>query len=260
MKIIIPMTGYGSRFVAAGYHDLKPFIKVQGRPMIEWIVQGMYDEEDEFLFVCRAEHLRTMPWMKSYLLSLAPHAEIFPVEDWKKDGPVADVLRAEARIDAAAPVIINYCDFYMVWDWKKFQQEARERRCDGAVPCYTGFHPHLLPEKNLYASCRTDAEDNLREIREKYSFEQDKTKAKHSPGVYYFRSGALLKKYCRRLVAEDIRLKGEFYASLPYNLMVADGLSVWVPTNVEYFCQWGTPEDLAEYLFWTSCARRIEGK
>ena len=28
MNVIIPMTGYGSRFVAAGYKELKPFIKV----------------------------------------------------------------------------------------------------------------------------------------------------------------------------------------------------------------------------------------
>ena len=31
MQIIIPMTGYGSRFVAAGYKELKPFIKIQGK-------------------------------------------------------------------------------------------------------------------------------------------------------------------------------------------------------------------------------------
>ena len=41
MKIIIPMTGYGSRFAAAGYKELKPFIEVQGRPILQWIVEGM---------------------------------------------------------------------------------------------------------------------------------------------------------------------------------------------------------------------------
>ena len=51
MKIIIPMTGYGSRFAAAGYKDLKPFIKVQGIPVIEWIVKVKYADETDFLFV-----------------------------------------------------------------------------------------------------------------------------------------------------------------------------------------------------------------
>lgn len=53
MQIIIPMTGYGSRFVAAGYQELKPFIRVQGRPILEWIVKGMYPGESNFLFICR---------------------------------------------------------------------------------------------------------------------------------------------------------------------------------------------------------------
>lgn len=45
MQIIIPMTGYGSRFVAAGYKELKPFIMVQGKPIIQWIIEGMYPDE-----------------------------------------------------------------------------------------------------------------------------------------------------------------------------------------------------------------------
>ena len=103
----------------------------------------------------------------------------------------------------------------------------------------------------------TDSNDDLIEIREKFSFEKDKTKAKHSPGVYYFRSGRLLKRYCQRLVDSGQTLNGEYYASLSYNFMVQDGLKVWVPTNVDRFCQWGTPEDMSEYLFWTECVRRF---
>lgn len=256
MKIIIPMTGYGSRFVAAGYKELKPFIEVQGKPIIQWIIDGMYPGETDILFVCRKEHLDTIPDMREKLLGIALTAEIYAIDDWVKKGPVYDVLRASDCIPDDVPCIINYCDFYMYWDWSRFKKEVWERGCEGCVPCYTGFHPHLLPAKNLYASCLTDKEDNLVEIREKYSFSEDKTLAKHSPGVYYFRSGALLKKYCQKLVDSGQALNGEYYVSLPYNFMVKDGLKVWVPTNVEQFCQWGTPEDLEEYLFWTETVRR----
>lgn len=256
MKIIIPMTGYGSRFVAAGYKELKPFIKVQGKPVIQWIVEGMFPGEDNILFVCRKEHLDTIPSMKETLKNVAPKAELFAIEDWEKKGPVYDVLRASERIDDDDECIINYCDFYMTWDWETFKKTVRERKCDGCIPCYTGFHPHLTIKKNVYASCMTDEEDNLIEIREKYSFEEDKTKAKHSPGTYYFRTGALLKEYCTKLVKSGETLNGEYYASLPYNFMVKDGKKVWVPTNVDYFCQWGTPEDMKDYLFFTDSIRR----
>lgn len=249
-QIIIPMTGYGSRFVAAGYKELKPFIPVLGKTIIEWIVKEMYPGEMDFIFVCRKEHIDNIPEMKSFLQRIAPESQIVEIQDWVKKGPVFDVLRASELIDNDRPAIINYCDFYMSWDWKEFKEAVRDRGCDGCVPCYTGFHPHLIPEKNLYASCKTDENNDLVEIREKYSFEENKFKAKHSPGVYYFKSGALMKKYCQRLVDSGETLNGEYYASLPYNFMVHDGLKVWIPTNVKYFCQWGTPEDMQEFEFW----------
>lgn len=281
MNIVIPMTGYGSRFVAAGYKELKPFIKVMDRPIIEWIVKGMYPADVNLIFVCRGEHLRSDSAMRERLMALAPEAIIVSIEDWVKKGPVYDVLRAYRmlcqpqsgdggriktadgeiigwrEIDREDGFIINYCDFYMTWDYEAFVKGARERDCNGAVPCYTGFHPNLLPEKNYYASCLTDESDDLIEIREKYSFEKDKTKAKHSPGVYYFKNGAIMEKYCQMLTEhEECAINGEYYASLPYNFMVRDGLKVWVPTNVEYFCQWGTPEDMQEFVYWTDRIRQ----
>ena len=265
MNVIIPMTGYGSRFVAAGYRELKPFIKVMERPVIEWIVKDMYPSDVNIIFICRGEHLKEDPSMRERLLALAPEAMIVWIEEWVKKGPVYDVLRGyrelleRKAVSADEPCIINYCDFYMHWDYAAFAKEAAERGCDGAVPCYSGFHPNLLPEKNYYASCLTDVEDNLIEIREKYSFEQDKTKAKHSPGVYYFKSGAVMEKYCQILTEhEECAINGEYYASLPYNFMVQDGLKVWIPVNVEYFCQWGTPEDMQEFVYWTDLIRKTK--
>ncbi len=250
MKIIIPMTGYGSRFAAAGYKDLKPLIKVNGKPMIEWIVKGMYSQDDDFLFICRDEHLKNIPEMLPTLKRIAPDGKIFSVTDWKKKGPVSDVLRAADEIDDNEPCIINYCDFYMSWDREKFYHDIKECDCDGAVPCYTGFHPNLEPKQNLYASCRTDENGYLIEIREKYSFEKDKYQALHSPGVYYFKSGAIMKKYSRQLIDSGMTIKDEYYASLIYHFLVKDGLKVLVPANVIHFCQWGTPEDLRDYCFW----------
>lgn len=252
------MTGYGSRFVAAGYADLKPFIKIEGKPILKWIVDRIYPGEKNILFICRKEHLDNNPDMEGLLKEIAPTSRIYAVDNWLKKGPVYDVLRASEAIDDCEPAFINYCDFYMRWDWRTFKQRLEERDPDGCVPCYTGFHPHLLVQKNFYASCLTDDHDNLIEIREKYSYETDKTKAKHSPGNYYFKNGKTLKKYCQLLVNSKQELNGEYYASMPYNFMVQDGLKVWVPTDIEYFCQWGTPEDMQECLYWLNLMKGLK--
>jgi hypothetical protein len=144
----------------------------------------------------------------------------------------------------------------MHWDFEQFRGLMRASAAAGAVPCYTGFHPHLVPEKNLYACCRVDKADQLVEIREKHSFENDKSKARHSPGVYYFDSGKRLVDYSRRLICAGDSLGGEYYVSMIYNHLIADGLKVLAPANVAHFCQWGTPEDLGEFNYWTTVAAR----
>ncbi len=257
MQIIIPITGYGSRFKKAGYKKLKPFIKVHDKPMIEWVVKMFPGDKDNIIFLCKQTDLDSLPYIKTELNRIAPNAKIFSVKDWKKMGPIYDVLHASDIIYDHLPTIVCYCDYYMHWDYHKFKKEVIKRDSDGAIPCYTGFHPHLIPKKNLYASCKTDKNDNLIEIREKFSWEEDKTKTCHSPGIYYFKNGKILKEYSQRMINAKDSINEEYYASLPFNYLVKDKLKVWCPNNVTSFCQWGTPEDLEEHLFWIDNIRRF---
>lgn len=257
MQIIIPMTGLGSRFKNAGYEKLKPFIMVHNKPIIEWVVKMFPGDEDKITFICQKNHLDSLQYIEPELKRIAPNAKIFAITDWQKKGPVFDVLKASDIILNNSPAIICYCDFYMQWNYQLFKEQVAKRNCDGAIPCYTGFHPHLIPEKNLYASCKLDQDNNLIEIKEKFSFDKDKTKSHHSPGVYYFKTGEILKKYCQKMLdAKDV-INNEYYASLPFNYMVKDGLKVWCPQNILHFCQWGTPEDLQEYLFWINIIKKF---
>lgn len=252
-QLVIPMSGLGSRFTHVGFKDPKPLIKINGHPMIEWVLR-MFPGHEEPIFICRREHLDNTE-MREVLSSLKPRGRIVSIEG-AKTGPVAALLCAAEVIDDNQPVLVSYCDYYMHWNYKRFLDELDLAVYAGAVPCYTGFHPHLLPLHNLYASCRVIEGSDLIEIREKHSFEADKMYAFHSPGVYFFDSGRRLKIYGQRLIDSGDSLNGEYYVSMVYNHLLADGLRVQVPTCIEHFCQWGTPEDLAEYLYWTDLVRR----
>lgn len=247
MKVIIPMSGLGSRFIAAGYKDPKPLIKVHGKPIIEWVV-NMFSPDDEFVFICRDEHVRDTN-IVAELKKIKPDAEVFAIENHKR-GPVYAVSKIFDKIDDREPVLISYCDYYMRWDYQDFKKSVLKPEIDGSVPCYSGFHPNLLPKNNFYAGCRVDADNFLLEIREKFSFAEDKTKGLHSPGVYFFKDGKTLKKYFQMALDEDLSLNSEYYVSLVYQLMLRDNLKIYVHNKVDYFCQWGTPEDLRDYEFW----------
>lgn len=146
--------------------------------------------------------------------------------------------------------MVSYCDYMMQWSYRSFIERLQEFGCEGAIPCYTGFHPHLIPSENVYASCLKDKNENLIEIREKHSWTRDKTLSSHSPGVYYFKTGSLLKKYFKVAIDQKQITNGEHYVSLVYNQMVEDGLTVWCPDNVTHFAQWGTPEDMQASVYW----------
>lgn len=245
MQIIIPMSGSGSRFVAQGYRDIKPLIPVDGKPIIEYVI-GLFPGETDFVFICNQEHLEATP-LRETLQRLMPTGQIVSIAPHKR-GPVWAVLQAQAAIKQDQPVIVNYCDFNAVWDYAAFKAWTEQTNCAGAIPCYIGFHPHLLGP-NLYAACKTDAAKNLLEIREKFSWAEDKMQSYQSDGTYYFRSGELMQHYFQQAVTADINLNGEYYVSLIYNLLVRDQLPVKI-FEVKQFCQWGTPEDLQEFVYW----------
>lgn len=245
MQIIIPMSGSGQRFRAKGYQDIKPLIPVAGRPIIDYVIK-LFPGETNFIFICNEEHLTTTP-LRQILERLMPTGKIIGIAPHKQ-GPVWAVLQAQAAIKASEPTIVNYCDFNCVWNYVDFKQSLEQAQYDGAVVCYKGFHPHLLGS-NLYAGCRVDAQNRLLEIREKYSFTPNTMDSYQSSGTYYFRSGQLMKKYFQQQVDEQLTLKGEYYVSMAYALLLRDHLPVGV-YEIQQFCQWGTPEDLAEFIYW----------
>ena len=51
MQIIIPMSGIGKRFIDAGYKDPKPLIQVEGKPIIQHVVER-FPGETKFIFIC----------------------------------------------------------------------------------------------------------------------------------------------------------------------------------------------------------------
>lgn len=253
MQIVVPMAGSGQRFVRAGYQVIKPLIEVDGRPMIEHVV-AMFPGERDFVFIAAEPHLQHTP-LREVLERVAPGSTIVGIPPHRL-GPVHTALAAADHIRDDEPVIFNYCDFSVGWDYADFVRRLAALDPAGALTAYRGFHPHSLGP-NLYAYLR-EQNNYLLEIKEKGCFTDDRLNEYASSGTYYFRSGALLKHYFREAVERGLHTNGEFYASTPYNLLVDDGLPVYI-YELRHFLQWGTPEDLAEYRAWSDYFARAAG-
>jgi NDP-sugar pyrophosphorylase family protein len=257
VQIIIPMSGLGERFVAAGYEIPKPLIEVDGKPIIEHVI-NLFPGEESVTFICNNKHLchETMN-MQQILMQICPTGKIYEVPVEGREGPVHAVSLIFDEIVDDDEVIVSYCDYGTDWNYKEFLKDVRTRGAHGAVACYRGFHPHMLGTDN-YAFLKETSEGSrwMAAIQEKQPFTNDRMSEYASNGTYYFKSGAILKKYFKKVMDMGIKVKNEYYVSMVYNLLVADGLAVGI-FEIDHMLQWGTPYDLEVYNDWSRYFRNI---
>ena len=248
MQLIIPMSGVGERFKRAGYKIPKPLIEIENESIISHVVR-MFPGIESVVFICNEKHLKDNKLnMKDKLLAINPNSKIVSIEPHKK-GPIYAILKAMEFLNLDSPTIVNYCDFNCLWDFDSFKKHVQVTNCDGCVVTYQGFHPHMLRNTN-YAYLKLK-NDQIIDIQEKKPFTSSPMDEYASSGTYYFKSASLMKKYFIRTLNEDLNLNGEYYVSLSYKPMIHDRLKL-NNFNIDYFMQWGTPEDMEEYLWFSN--------
>jgi NDP-sugar pyrophosphorylase family protein len=216
----------------------------------------MFPGEKNIIFISDRRYAEDKS-LKDVFRRAAPDGAVFPIDSHNK-GPAYTIVSGGRNIDDFEPVMISYADFFMDWDYEGFKRFAEKTGTDSASVCYRGFHPHLL-RGNLYAGVRVDAEMNALEVREKYSFTENTMDGWHQAGLFYFKNGALLKEYCEKAINRGMNYNGEHYLSHVCGAMLEEGQSAKV-YSARHFCQWGTPEDLEEYEYWSRLMAKEFGR
>ena len=249
MQIIIPMSGIGKRFQEVGYKEPKPLIEVDGKPMIEHVI-NLFPQENNFSFICNDLHLKETN-MKKILKDICPNGKIYEVPVVGRQGPVHAVSLIFDSINDNEEVIVSYCDYGTGWNYQKFLKDTRKREAEGAISCYRGFHPHMLGTDNYAFLKETKLGSRWMEaIQEKEPFTDNRMEEYASNGTYYFKNGKIMKKYFKKLMDLGLKVKNEYYVSMVYNLMVEDKLKVNI-FEIDFMLQWGTPYDLEIYKGWS---------
>lgn len=238
------MAGMGNRFIRKGYTDPKPLIKVNNKRIIEYILD-VFDEEDEFVFICNDTHLETTN-MREVLTSLCPTGKIVSMPT-HKEGPVVTLRAAYDFIEDDEEVIVSYCDNPLLWNYEDFKRYLKTSAVQGCILTHTGFHPHTLSSTKMAFLKVKDG--LLEEIKEKECYTSNPMNEEASTGIYYFRRGDALKKYCDKAIDQHLTYNGEYYVTLVYNLLVKDGLMVGY-YSTDFVTVFGTPEEVENYEAW----------
>ena len=242
-QLIIPMSGVGQRFKDAGYKELKPFIRIDGKTVIEHILE-MYPDSSDVLFILN-EADPELELHKQTLLELRPKSKVVCIAPHKK-GPGFAIWEAKDFVNRQKPVIVNYADFSGRWDFDAFLSQLKLN--DGNILTYTGFNPHMLRSQK-FAYVKTNDSGEVIDIQEKSPFTAEPMGEHASAGAYGFISGEILLAAIEKQMDGDLSVNGEFYISLTYKPLLEAGKSIAF-FDMYSFNQWGTPEDLEDWIYW----------
>jgi HAD superfamily hydrolase (TIGR01509 family) len=232
MNVLIPMAGAGSRFQQAGYTFPKPLIDVNGKPMIQVVVDNL-NIDATFVFVVQKEH-REKYNLDTLLNLITPGCKIVEVSSLT-EGAACTTLLAKEFIDNDDPLVMANSDQFVEWDSNEFMYKMIEQKVDGGILTFKATHPK-------WSFAKIDESGYVTEVAEKNPISDIAT-----VGVYYWAKGSDYIKYAEKMIEKNIRVNNEFYVCPVFNEAIQDGKKIKT-YNIEKMWGIGTPEDLKYYL------------
>lgn len=232
INVLIPMAGAGSRFTDVGYSFPKPLIDINGKPMIQCIVENL-NIKAKYTYVVQKEHFEK--YNLYYLLNaITPNCNIVQVNGIT-EGAAATALLAKSYLDNDHPLIIANSDQILEWNSRSFLFNMYKVNADGGIVIFNSTHP-----KWSYAKCTEDG--LVLEVAEKKVISDIAT-----AGVYYWKKGSDFIKYAEQMINKNIRTNNEFYICPVYNEAIQDNKNIYIE-KIKKMWGVGTPEDLEIYI------------
>lgn len=232
LNVLIPMAGAGTRFSDAGYTFPKPLIDVNGKPMIQAVVDSL-GIKAKYTYIVQKEHYEKYS-LQNVLNLITPGCNIVQI-DGITEGAAVTCLKAKEIINTDAPLVIANSDQIVEWNSRSFMYDLYSKNADGGIATFKSTHP-----KWSYAKVGDDG--TVVEVAEKKPISDNAT-----VGIYYWKHGSDFVRYTEQMISKNIRVNNEFYTCPVFNEAIQDEKRIYV-LPVEKMWGVGTPEDLNSYL------------
>lgn len=232
MNVLIPMAGRGSRFAKEGFTFPKPLIEVNGKPMIEVVVDNINIEANH-IFIVQKEHYEKYN-LEETLNRVYENCTIVQIED-VTEGAACTTLLAREFIDNDEPLLIANSDQFVEWDSNEFMYSMVGDNTDGGILTFPSKHP-----KWSYA--KLDEDGYVTRVEEKKPISD-----KATVGIYYWTKGSDYVKYADKMIEEEKKVNNEYYVCPVYNEAIEDGKKIKI-FDIPRMWGLGTPEDLDYFL------------
>ena len=236
VNILIPAAGEGSRFKKTGWKKPKPFIDVDGKPMIKHVINNISSASSKVSILLRSEHFKGYPTIVESLASSVDN--IIQVPNLT-EGTASTVLLARKVYDNQSPLLIANSDQLVDFDVNSYIDDCFDRNLDGSILV---FREPTLDEKWSFA--KLDSEGFVSMVAEKKAISDLAT-----VGIYLFSKGSEFVSAAIDMIAANERVNNEFYTCPIYNYMIKSGAKIGVyEISASSMSGLGTPSDLSAYL------------
>ena len=232
LTILIPMAGEGSRFKQEGYILPKPLIDVNGKPMIQVVINNL-NINANYIYIVQKQH-REKYNLDTLLNIITPECKIVEV-DGLTEGAACTVLLAKDFINNNNPLFLANSDQFVEWDSNGFMYKMNETNSDAGIVTFKSTEPK-------WSFVKVNEEGMVNEVAEKDPISDIAT-----VGFYYWKHGSDFVKYAEEMIKNNIRVNNEFYICPVFNEAIKDNKKIRI-FDVSKMWGLGTPKDLDYYL------------
>ena len=237
INIVIPMAGQGSRFAKAGYEKPKPFIDVDGKPIIVRVLENLAYPDARYILIARREHIEKEAELVAQI-EKEFNAIFIPI-DKLTEGTACTVLYARKYINNDEQLLIANSDQIVDMNIADFIDDCKDRNLDGSILTFIDYY-----KDPKWSFAKLDENDLVTEVKEKVVISEFAT-----VGIYLYSKGKDFVDASVDMIIENDRVNNEFYTCPAYNYAIKDGSKIGI-YNIEFEQMHGigTPEDLNNFL------------
>ena len=231
--LVVPLAGYGKKFLRAKYKTLKPFLKIdQSNNMLDLIFKDFPKNIKKIFVVRKNIEIKYLKILRKY-----KNSEIFFVKPHNL-GPLYSLYLIKDDLKKVKNIFLSYCDIH----WTGRKNKIKKLK-NNYIYCFKGWHP-FTTDNNNYAFCKT-YNNKIISVKEKKSFTKKWQEEPLSIGLFFFKSGKEMVNSFEIVIKKKIKVNNEYFPSLAFNFIKNKKVKF-----VDNFCHIGKPDYFNIFKKW----------
>lgn len=238
LNILVPMAGESPFFNLPDYHFPKPLVEINGRAMIEIVIENLsrIPGKKRFTFVVREEDC--LKFHLDKVLNLLTNNQCVVIRQQQDTrGAVCSSLLAVEYINNDQELIISNGDQILDVDFSGILSEFRGEKVDGGIICFPSVHPK-------WSYVRVNENLMITEAAEKRPI------SKHATAAWlYFKKGNDYVRAAMKSIRNDAHVNGLFYIVPTVNELILENKRIKMfPIDGHKYHSFYSPKKIEEYL------------